>query len=85
MGRVKIFFADPDYYIHGTNDESSLGRAASHGCLRMRNEDVIALAKVVMEHGGETRPASWFRRIINRVTDTQEVRLSTPVAIRIET
>ena len=30
-------------YIHGTPDESSLGRPASHGCVRMRNEDVVEL------------------------------------------
>lgn len=81
MGRAKIFFASPDYYIHGTNDEGSLGRAASHGCLRMSNDDVIALARLVMENGGETRPANWFRRILNSFTDTEEVRLSTPVTI----
>lgn len=83
MGRVKIFFAEPDYYIHGTSDEASIGRAASHGCLRMSNEDVIELAKLVMEHGGETRPPNWFRRVLNRVTDTQEVRLATPVPMRV--
>ena len=30
-------------YIHGTADEASLGRPSSHGCIRMRNADVIAL------------------------------------------
>ena len=30
-------------YIHGTADEASLGTPASHGCVRMRNADVIAL------------------------------------------
>jgi L,D-transpeptidase YbiS len=30
-------------YIHGTPDEASLGRPASHGCVRMRNADVIEL------------------------------------------
>jgi lipoprotein-anchoring transpeptidase ErfK/SrfK len=30
-------------YIHGTPDEASLGTRASHGCIRMRNRDVIAL------------------------------------------
>jgi hypothetical protein len=30
-------------YIHGTPDEASLGTPASHGCIRMRNADVIAL------------------------------------------
>lgn len=30
-------------YIHGTADEASLGTPSSHGCIRMRNADVIAL------------------------------------------
>jgi len=30
-------------YIHGTPDESSIGTPASHGCVRMRNADVIDL------------------------------------------
>jgi murein L,D-transpeptidase YcbB/YkuD len=83
MGRVKIFFRAPDYYIHGTSDESSIGRAASHGCIRMRNDDVIALARLLMENGGQPRDASWFRRVINRVTETREVRLTAPITIRI--
>lgn len=30
-------------YIHGTNDEKNIGIPNSHGCIRMRNQDVIAL------------------------------------------
>ena len=30
-------------YIHGTNEEGLIGTPASHGCVRMRNRDVIAL------------------------------------------
>ena len=30
-------------YIHGAPDEFAFGIAGSHGCLRMRNDDVIAL------------------------------------------
>ncbi len=30
-------------YIHGTANESSIGRPSSMGCIRMRNSDVIAL------------------------------------------
>lgn len=30
-------------YIHGTNAESQLGSPASHGCVRMSNNDVIDL------------------------------------------
>jgi L,D-transpeptidase YbiS len=34
-------------YIHGTNQESLIGEAASHGCIRMRNEDIIRLFPLV--------------------------------------
>ncbi len=30
-------------YIHGTPDDRPMGVAESHGCIRMRNDDVIAL------------------------------------------
>lgn len=35
------------YGIHGTNSPSSIGRAASHGCIRMRNRDVEELFELV--------------------------------------
>lgn len=34
-------------YIHGTNHEGSIGRPASHGCVRMRNGDVVELFELV--------------------------------------
>jgi lipoprotein-anchoring transpeptidase ErfK/SrfK len=83
MGKVKIFFQEPDYYIHGTEAEESLGQAASHGCVRMANRDVVDLARLVMEHGGENRPPNWFKRIINFVRSTEEVRLSSPVPLSV--
>ena len=48
MKVVKIFFQDPDYYIHGTGDVESLGSAASHGCLRMDPTEVADLAKLII-------------------------------------
>ncbi len=30
-------------YIHGTSDEQGIGKPVSHGCIRMRNLDVIEL------------------------------------------
>jgi lipoprotein-anchoring transpeptidase ErfK/SrfK len=30
-------------YIHGTDEEGRIGTPASHGCVRMRNQDVIGL------------------------------------------
>ncbi len=39
-------------YIHGTHDESRIGSPASHGCIRMRNTDVLELFDHT--HTGET-------------------------------
>lgn len=34
-------------YIHGTNQEHLIGTAASHGCVRLRNSDMISLHRMV--------------------------------------
>lgn len=36
-------------YIHGTDEEGKLGAPASHGCIRMRNADVVDLFERVDE------------------------------------
>jgi lipoprotein-anchoring transpeptidase ErfK/SrfK len=36
-------------YIHGTKHEDKIGTPDSHGCIRMRNEDVIELFQLVDE------------------------------------
>lgn len=33
--------------LHGTSDSSSIGRAASHGCIRLANEDITYLAELL--------------------------------------
>jgi lipoprotein-anchoring transpeptidase ErfK/SrfK len=82
MKRVKMFFKEPDYYIHGTGDVDSLGQAKSHGCLRMHEEDVTDLAKLVMEHGGKPMPEPWYKRILHRRT-TKVIYLSDPIPVEI--
>jgi hypothetical protein len=34
-------------YLHGTNEEGLIGTPASHGCVRMRNRDVVELFALV--------------------------------------
>jgi Uncharacterized protein conserved in bacteria len=36
-------------YIHGTHEEGLIGQKASHGCIRMFNNDVIYLYDIVKE------------------------------------
>jgi lipoprotein-anchoring transpeptidase ErfK/SrfK len=35
------------YGIHGTNEPKSIGKAASHGCIRMRNRDIEQFYQLV--------------------------------------
>ncbi len=35
------------YGIHGTNEPGSIGKAASHGCIRLRNRDMEQLFRMV--------------------------------------
>jgi lipoprotein-anchoring transpeptidase ErfK/SrfK len=56
LGTRFISFANAKYPtgygVHGTNEPESIGTAASHGCVRMYNEDVEALYPMV--DAGET-------------------------------
>jgi hypothetical protein len=36
-------------YIHGTNDESRIGTPASHGCVRLTNDDVIKAFELISQ------------------------------------
>ena len=81
MKVVKIFFKEPDYYIHGTDDVESLGGAESHGCLRMDPSEVADLAKMVMEHGGQPRGENWFWRVIHFRRQEQVVYIDDPVSL----
>jgi len=65
MKIVKIFFQEPDYYIHGTDAEDSLGSAASHGCIRMAQEDVYKLARYLQDHAGAAKSDDWYAQVIN--------------------
>lgn len=49
MGRVKINFHEL-YYVHGTPHEDELGIPASHGCVRIGDEDLLELTKLIHEY-----------------------------------
>jgi lipoprotein-anchoring transpeptidase ErfK/SrfK len=83
MKLVKIFFHEPDYYIHGTGDVESLGSAASHGCLRMDPDDAYRVARYLMEHGGSPRDESWFWRVLHFRSETKTVYLDTPIPMTV--
>lgn len=83
MQGAKLFFKYPDYYIHGTNAPRTVGTAASHGCVRMREADVLSLARFVQEHGGEARSDAWYNEASRDDRSKHEVSLADPVPVAI--
>jgi murein L,D-transpeptidase YcbB/YkuD len=77
MGAVK-FALGGTYYLHGTPEPRSVGSAASHGCLRLRNRDAVALARYLIAATGSTDPG---RDPKHRTP--KGVRLARPVPVTI--
>ncbi len=46
LGDYRLYLGD-GYALHGTNVPSSIGQAVSHGCIRLRNEDITTLYHMV--------------------------------------
>lgn len=83
MVMAKLYFDYPDYYIHGTDASSTLGEAASHGCIRMHPDDVKALAEFVQAAGGAERDDEWFDRVARDDGSDHEVELPEPVRLEV--
>jgi lipoprotein-anchoring transpeptidase ErfK/SrfK len=46
LGTHRLYLGD-GYGIHGTNNPASIGQSVSHGCIRVRNEDIQTLYEIV--------------------------------------
>lgn len=46
LGANRLYLGD-GYAIHGTDNPRSIGQSVSHGCIRVRNEDIETLFRVV--------------------------------------
>ena len=80
LGQVQLVY-DPPRSIHGTNEPASIGKAVSHGSIRMRNADAIALAQMVMEAGGAQKDSTWVAGVRSKRTTKEVVDLPSPVPI----
>jgi lipoprotein-anchoring transpeptidase ErfK/SrfK len=52
VGTRWVGLSQKGYGIHGTNAPASIGKAVSHGCIRMRNHDIEELFELL--HAGDT-------------------------------
>lgn len=82
LGRVQLVY-DPPRSIHGTNQPSSIGKAVSHGSIRVSNEVGVQLARLVMEAGGAAKDDAWYRQVQAKRTEKQIVDLPQPIPIRV--
>jgi L,D-transpeptidase ErfK/SrfK len=63
------------YGIHGTNVPSSIGKAASHGCIRMRQHDIeelfdlVDVGTTVELHGERPQVVAMIFAVANAVAD----------------
>jgi lipoprotein-anchoring transpeptidase ErfK/SrfK len=46
LGTHRLNIGD-GYALHGTNKPETIGRSVSHGCVRLRNEDIAKLYQIV--------------------------------------
>lgn len=82
MGRAKIQFA-PLYFLHGTPDTASIGKAASHGCVRLHNRDILALAELLLVHAAPSVDDRTRRALLADAHGTRRVPLERPVPLTI--
>ena len=82
LGRVQLVY-DPPRSIHGTNQPASIGKAVSHGSIRVSNEVGVQLARMVMEAGGAAKDDAWIAQAQANRTEKQIVDLPNPIPIRV--
>lgn len=82
LGMAQLVY-DPPRTIHGTDQPSSIGKPVSHGSIRMRNEDILALAPKIMEAGGAAKDQAWIDKAHANRTVKEIVDLPKPIPIKV--
>ena len=80
LGTRWIGLSTKGYGIHGTNVENSVGKAASHGCIRMHRKDLEQLFAAVqvgdeveIRDAGDDELASIFGELPGATTSTETI------------
>jgi lipoprotein-anchoring transpeptidase ErfK/SrfK len=82
LGRAQLIY-DAPRSIHGTIEPSSIGRAVSHGSIRVTNEVAMKLARHVMESAGVVYDEEWYREVQGDRSRNVRIHLSQRVPIRV--
>jgi lipoprotein-anchoring transpeptidase ErfK/SrfK len=82
LGRIRMRF-DGYYALHGTIRPDQIGQYVSLGCIRMHNDDVIDLAKLILLDTESWKGESWYNAMLKHNTIMYHIPLKTPVKIRV--
>src|SRR5688500_14934691 len=82
LGRAQLVY-DLPRTIHGTNDPTSIGKAVSHGSIRVTNQVGIALGKQLIESAGVAKDSAFYRDAQQNRSTKQVVDLPGGVPIRV--
>ncbi|WP_373068812.1 L,D-transpeptidase [Gemmatimonas sp.] len=82
LGRAQLVY-DMPRTIHGTNDSTSVGKAVSHGSLRVTNAVALWLATLVLERASTTNATTLVQRAAADRSEKQIITLTRVVPIRV--
>jgi lipoprotein-anchoring transpeptidase ErfK/SrfK len=83
MGRVRLVYRMPNT-VHGTDDLDSLGKAVSHGSIRVANEVVLELAEMLLKAGNAWEGPQWFQKMTQNRNEEYQVELQDHVPIEVQ-
>ncbi|MBT3182268.1 MAG: L,D-transpeptidase [Deltaproteobacteria bacterium] len=84
LGPVKLRVGKhSEILLHGTNKSWSVGRAASHGCMRMHNSEAKSIAWYLQEKFSKKNNPDLLDTYRDRSRSTFRVKLEKPIPIKL--
>ncbi len=82
LGPVKMDLGEA-ILVHGTNKPGSVGYAASHGCMRMHNDEAKELAQFIQERYTPKSDPALFTEYAKNNRSSYYVKLDEPIPVKI--
>lgn len=82
LGPVKMDLGEA-ILVHGTNKPGSIGYAASHGCMRMHNNEAKDLARLIQQRYTSKTDPTLFAEYAKKSGSSFYVKLETPIPVKI--
>lgn len=83
MGRARLVYRMPNT-VHGTDDLDSLGKAVSHGSIRVANAVALDLAEMLLKAGNAWEGPQWFQKMTQNRNEEYQVELQDHVPIEVQ-